>query len=94
MGVEGAKSRGGGALGRGSLRSSKEDAGSEAIEAALNLCKTATGRGTVLAFQGAYHGMFDLYEYSPPTAPSPVSSGLRPDLRVRGAPAPHPPRCM
>ncbi|XYH97206.1 diaminobutyrate--2-oxoglutarate transaminase [Sorangium sp. So ce1128] len=31
--------------------------GSDAVEAALKLVRLATGRGTVLAFQGAYHGM-------------------------------------
>lgn len=31
--------------------------GSDAVEAALKLVKTATDRGTVLAFHGAYHGM-------------------------------------
>lgn len=31
--------------------------GTDAVEAALKLVKTATGRGGVLAFQGAYHGM-------------------------------------
>jgi diaminobutyrate-2-oxoglutarate transaminase len=31
--------------------------GADAIEAALKLVKTATGRATMLAFQGAYHGM-------------------------------------
>ena len=31
--------------------------GSDAIEAALKLCKRATGREPVVAFQGAYHGM-------------------------------------
>lgn len=31
--------------------------GADAIEAALKLVKIATGRATVLAFQGAYHGM-------------------------------------
>jgi diaminobutyrate-2-oxoglutarate transaminase len=31
--------------------------GSDAIEAALKLTKTATGRSTVLAFAGGYHGM-------------------------------------
>jgi diaminobutyrate-2-oxoglutarate transaminase len=30
--------------------------GANAIEAALKLCKTATGRGDVVAFQGAFHG--------------------------------------
>ncbi|MFB4393666.1 MULTISPECIES: aspartate aminotransferase family protein [unclassified Pseudomonas] len=31
--------------------------GTDAVEAALKLARTATGRSTVLAFQGAYHGM-------------------------------------
>ncbi|ARP81327.1 diaminobutyrate--2-oxoglutarate transaminase [Bordetella genomosp. 8] len=32
-------------------------AGTDAVEAALKLVKSATGRADVLAFQGAYHGM-------------------------------------
>ena len=32
-------------------------AGTDALDAALKLCKTATGRSTVIAFQGGYHGM-------------------------------------
>ena len=31
-------------------------AGANAVDAALKLCKTATGRGDVVAFQGAFHG--------------------------------------
>ncbi|WP_047288115.1 aspartate aminotransferase family protein [Pseudomonas protegens] len=31
--------------------------GTDAVEAALKLTRTATGRSTVLAFQGGYHGM-------------------------------------
>ncbi|MET0499576.1 MAG: diaminobutyrate--2-oxoglutarate transaminase [Steroidobacteraceae bacterium] len=31
--------------------------GADAVEAALKLVKTATGRSTMFAFQGAYHGM-------------------------------------
>lgn len=31
--------------------------GTDAVEAALKLVRSATGRSTVLAFQGAYHGM-------------------------------------
>ena len=31
--------------------------GSDAVEAALKLCKRATGRSSVVAFQGSYHGM-------------------------------------
>jgi diaminobutyrate-2-oxoglutarate transaminase len=31
--------------------------GADAVEAAIKLAKTATGRGTMLSFHGAYHGM-------------------------------------
>jgi len=31
--------------------------GTDAADAAIKLCKTATGRGSVIAFSGAYHGM-------------------------------------
>ncbi len=31
-------------------------AGANAVDAALKLCKTATGRGDVISFQGAFHG--------------------------------------
>ena len=31
--------------------------GTDATDAALKLCKTATGRSSVIAFQGGYHGM-------------------------------------
>lgn len=31
--------------------------GTDAVEAALKLVRTATGRSTILSFQGAYHGM-------------------------------------
>lgn len=31
-------------------------AGADAVDAALKLCKTATGRGTVVAFHGSFHG--------------------------------------
>ena len=31
--------------------------GTDAVDAAIKLCKTATGRGTVIAFSGGYHGM-------------------------------------
>ncbi|MCR5612967.1 diaminobutyrate--2-oxoglutarate transaminase family protein [Treponema sp.] len=31
--------------------------GTDAVDAALKLCKTATGRRTVIAFSGGYHGM-------------------------------------
>lgn len=32
-------------------------AGTDATDAAIKLCKTATGRSTVIAFSGGYHGM-------------------------------------
>lgn len=31
--------------------------GTDAVDAALKLCKTATGRSSIIAFGGAYHGM-------------------------------------
>ena len=31
--------------------------GTDATDAALKLCKTATGRSSIIAFQGGYHGM-------------------------------------
>ncbi|MBN2618436.1 MAG: diaminobutyrate--2-oxoglutarate transaminase family protein [Spirochaetales bacterium] len=31
--------------------------GTDAVDAALKLCKTATGRDNIIAFSGAYHGM-------------------------------------
>ena len=31
--------------------------GTDAVDAAIKLCKTATARGTIVAFTGAYHGM-------------------------------------
>ena len=31
--------------------------GTDALDAALKLCKTATGRSSIVAFQGGYHGM-------------------------------------
>ena len=31
--------------------------GTDAVDAALKLCKTATGRSSIIAFNGAYHGM-------------------------------------
>jgi len=31
--------------------------GTDATDAAIKLCKTATGRGTIISFSGGYHGM-------------------------------------
>jgi len=48
-------------------------AGTDAVEAAIKLARTATGRGGLLAFSGAYHGM---------TAAALAATG---DTAVRGA---------
>lgn len=48
-------------------------AGTDAVEAALKLVRTATGRGGLLAFSGGYHGM---------TAAALAATG---DIAVRGA---------
>lgn len=59
-------------------------AGTDAVEAALKLVRTATGRSGLLAFTGAYHGM---------TAGAlDVSGGAR-DVRVTRLPYPYDYRC-
>jgi len=47
--------------------------GSEAIQGALRLARAATGRQTVLKFEGHYHGWFDNVLWS--VAPSPEAAG-------------------
>jgi diaminobutyrate-2-oxoglutarate transaminase len=66
--------------------------GADAIEAALKLFKTATGRGCVLAFHGAYHGMTagSLALTGNLTAKSSIGS-LMPDVHY--LPYPYPYRC-
>jgi diaminobutyrate-2-oxoglutarate transaminase len=66
--------------------------GSDAVEAALKLVKTATGRRSVLAFQGGYHGQthgtLALMGNVGPKAPVP---GLMPDVHF--LPYPYTYRC-
>ena len=67
-------------------------AGTDAVEAALKLVKTATGNRSVLGFQGAYHGMTNgaLSLMGDTDAKTPVS-GLMND--VHHLPYPHDYRC-
>jgi diaminobutyrate-2-oxoglutarate transaminase len=66
--------------------------GSDAVEAALKLFKTVTGRRTILAFHGAYHGMTagSLALTGNLTAKTAVA-GLMPDVHF--LPYPYPYRC-
>lgn len=59
-------------------------AGTDAVEAALKLTRTATGREGLLAFTGAYHGM---------TAGALEASGGARDVRVTRLPYPQDYRC-
>lgn len=59
-------------------------AGTDAVEAALTLVRTATGRSGMLAFTGAYHGM---------TAGALALSGGATDVRVTRLPYPQDRRC-
>ncbi|NWF29205.1 diaminobutyrate--2-oxoglutarate transaminase family protein [Streptomyces sp. PKU-EA00015] len=59
-------------------------AGTDAVEAAIKLVRTATGRNGVLAFTGAYHGM---------TSGALDASGGATDVRVTRLPYPHDYRC-
>ncbi|MFD3439899.1 diaminobutyrate--2-oxoglutarate transaminase family protein [Streptomyces sp. NPDC058685] len=59
-------------------------AGTDAVEAALKLVRTATGRSGLLAFTGAYHGM---------TAGALDASGGANDVRVSRLPFPQNYRC-
>ncbi|MFJ8669576.1 diaminobutyrate--2-oxoglutarate transaminase family protein [Streptomyces sp. NPDC093600] len=59
-------------------------AGTDAVEAALKLVRTATGRGGLLSFTGAYHGM---------TAGALDASGGATDVRVTRLPYPQDYRC-
>ncbi|MFE5298012.1 diaminobutyrate--2-oxoglutarate transaminase family protein [Streptomyces sp. NPDC056632] len=59
-------------------------AGTDAVEAALKLVRTATGRRGVLSFSGAYHGM---------TAGALDASGGATDVRVARLPYPRDYRC-
>ncbi len=59
-------------------------AGTDAVEAAFKLVRTATGRDGLLAFTGAYHGM---------TSGALEASGNAPDVRVARLPYPQDYRC-
>ncbi|CAM5604352.1 diaminobutyrate--2-oxoglutarate aminotransferase [Streptomyces avidinii] len=59
-------------------------AGTDAVEAALKLVRTATGRSGLLAFTGAYHGM---------SAGALDASGGAPEVRVTRLPYPQDLRC-
>lgn len=59
-------------------------AGTDAVEAALKLVRTATGRSGLMAFTGAYHGM---------TAGALDASGGAQDVRVTRLPYPQDYRC-
>ncbi len=59
-------------------------AGTDAVEAALKLVRTATGRSGLLAFTGAYHGM---------TSGALDASGGAADVRVTRLPYPQQYRC-
>ncbi|MFJ2740149.1 diaminobutyrate--2-oxoglutarate transaminase family protein [Streptomyces sp. NPDC087440] len=59
-------------------------AGTDAVEAALKLVRTATGRSGLLTFTGAYHGM---------TAGALDASGGARDVRVTRLPYPYDYRC-
>lgn len=59
-------------------------AGTDAVEAALKLVRTATGRDGLLAFSGAYHGM---------TEGALAASGGATDVRVTRLPYPQQYRC-
>jgi diaminobutyrate-2-oxoglutarate transaminase len=66
--------------------------GSDAIEAALKLVKTATGRRTILGFHGGYHGhTHGSLALMGNVSPKLAISGLMPDVHF--LPYPHPSRC-
>ncbi|MGE4427179.1 MAG: diaminobutyrate--2-oxoglutarate transaminase family protein [Solirubrobacteraceae bacterium] len=67
-------------------------AGTDAVEAAMKLCQTATGRHGVLAFTGGYHGMtLGALAVSGGVAPKAAVPGIAAD--VTRLPFPYPLRC-
>jgi glutamate-1-semialdehyde 2,1-aminomutase len=56
-------------------------AGTEAVQAALRLARAATGRQTIVAFEGHYHGWLDnvLWNRGEDGTPTPKSKGQDPD---------------
>nr|WP_269844751.1 aminotransferase class III-fold pyridoxal phosphate-dependent enzyme [Methyloprofundus sedimenti] len=66
--------------------------GADAVEAAIKLVKTATGRRSILAFQGAYHGMtHGALGITGEVGPKLQVSGLMPDVHF--LPFPYDYRC-
>ena len=66
--------------------------GSDAVEAAIKLFKTATGRRSVFAFQGAYHGMtLGALSLMGNLAPKSAITGLAPETHFFAYP--HSARC-
>jgi diaminobutyrate-2-oxoglutarate transaminase len=66
--------------------------GADAVEAAVKLVKTATGRRTILSFHGAYHGMtHGGMALTGHLAPKAAISGLMPDVQF--LPYPYEYRC-
>ena len=69
-------------------------AGTDAVEAALKLTKTATGNRSVLAFRGAYHGMtHGSLGLMGDTDPKDGLGGAMGDVRHLPYPYPYPYRC-
>lgn len=66
--------------------------GSDAVEAAIKLFKTATGRRSIIAFHGAYHGMtLGALSLTGNLRPKQAISGLMPEVHF--FPYPHSSRC-
>ncbi|MCI0667871.1 MAG: diaminobutyrate--2-oxoglutarate transaminase [Methylococcaceae bacterium] len=66
--------------------------GADAIEAAIKLAKTATGRGAILCFHGAYHGMtHGALSLTGELGPKQAIQGLMPDVHF--LPYPYSYRC-
>ena len=68
--------------------------GANAVDAAIKLCKTATGRGDVIAFQGGFHGtthlgmaLTGLVANKAPVAQRGAGRALLPVLPLRRLPA-------
>lgn len=53
------------------------NSGTEAVEAALRLCRQATGRPNMIAFRGGFHGR-TMGSLSMTTSSSPIRAGLQP----------------
>jgi len=66
--------------------------GADAVEAAIKLAKTATGRNTIIAFSGAYHGMTQgTLSIMGNLGPKSAIGAIVPDVQFM--PYPYAPRC-